>query len=89
MARPAMAAWDSWEKGKKTWENLEKVRKICENHGKSWKKWEKNMGKPCKTGENRLEINDKDGKRLGTSWKNKNMMEKVSDTWFGYHFFEF
>jgi len=38
MARPAMAAWDSWEKGKKTWENLEKVRKICENHGKSWKK---------------------------------------------------
>jgi hypothetical protein len=45
--------------------------------------------KPCKTGENRLEINDKDGKILGTSWKNKKMMEKVSDTWFGYHFFEF
>ena len=76
MARPAMAAWDSWEKGEKTWE-------------KSWKKWEKNVEKPCKTGENRLEINDKDGKILGTSWKNKKMMEKVSDTWFGYHFFEF
>ena len=45
MARPAMAAWDSWEKGKKTWEKSwkkwEKYVKIMENLGKSERKtWE-------------------------------------------------